>query len=49
METGTVKIVADVSPKLKAALDRKAKSDGLTKRAAIELAISIYVKGDTTQ
>lgn len=45
----TVKLVADISPKLKADLDRKAKRDGLTKRAAIERAITDYVQGGKTK
>jgi predicted transcriptional regulator len=42
---GTVKLVADITPQLKAALDRKAKRDGMTRRAAIEQAITTYVQG----
>ncbi len=42
----TVKLVADIAPNLKAALDRTAKRLGITKRAAIEQAIHDYVKGN---
>lgn len=42
---GTVKLVADITPGLKAELDRAAKRNGITKRAAIEQAIRDYVKG----
>lgn len=41
--TGTVKLVADISPQLKAALDKTAKRLHITKRAAIEQAINDYV------
>jgi len=40
---GTVKLVADISPSLKAAFDRAAKRAGITKRAAVEQAIRDYV------
>lgn len=46
MGTGTVKLVADISPSLKAELDRTAKRQGVTKRAAIEQAIRDYVRGN---
>lgn len=43
MTTPTVKLVADVSPQLKAALDSKARAQGITRRAAVEAAINAYV------
>lgn len=46
MSTGTVKLVADISPALKSALDKTAKRQGMTRRAAIEQAIADYVKGN---
>ena len=43
---GTVKLVADIPPALKLALDRTAKRLGITKRMAIEQAIADYVRGN---
>lgn len=43
MANATVKLVADISPQLKAALDRVARAQKITKRAAIEQAIHDYV------
>lgn len=40
---GTIKLVADITPQLKLALDRKAKRKGITRRSAIEQALADYV------
>lgn len=46
MANGTVKVVADVEPSLKAAFDKAAKRSGQTKRAAIEQAMRHYVASE---
>lgn len=43
MSTGTVKLVADISPALKSSLDKTAKRLGITRRRAIEVAIADYI------
>jgi predicted transcriptional regulator len=40
---GTVKLVADIAPSLKNALDRIARARKITRRAAIEQAITSYI------
>lgn len=54
MGMATVKLVADMNPALKAQLQRYAKRNGITLRAAVERAISELVvqrpvTGDTTK
>jgi hypothetical protein len=50
MAQQTVKIVADVKPEIAAALTKAAAKAGITKRAAIEEAISCYIdRGEKTK
>lgn len=48
MSVGTVKLVADISPALKAQLDKAARKQGITRRAAVEAAITAYVQNGGT-
>jgi hypothetical protein len=49
MSNVTVKIVADVEPSLKQAFDRRAKRDKLTKRAALEQAMRLWLNREGKQ
>lgn len=44
MSTPTVKIVAEVAPDMKLALVLKAREQGITQRAAIEAALTAWIK-----